>query len=234
MRLARWTIVAAFSAMAAACGGSTPAPAADAARGSTPAAPEHKYLLERIDDAAVVQLYADGFRALPLQEKTLLWHLSQAALAGRDIFYDQRYAHNLEMRDVLEAIVAHPAGVRRGDARRDPPLHEALLDQHRALQQPHRAQVRAPVHARGVRRGRARGREGRRDVPAARTARRSTACSRACTRCSSIRRSIRRSRARRRRRGRTSSRRARTTCTAASRWRISRATTRNTRSTRGS
>src|SRR5581483_4562979 len=43
---------------------------------------------------------------LPLREKTLVWHLYQAALAGRDIFYDQRYAHNLEMRDVLEAIVA--------------------------------------------------------------------------------------------------------------------------------
>ena len=48
---------------------------------------------------------------LPLKEKTLVWHLYQAALAGRDIYYDQRYAHNLEMRDVLEAIVTHPAGV---------------------------------------------------------------------------------------------------------------------------
>ena len=56
-----------------------------------------------------MQLYADGFRDLPLREKTLVWHLAQAAIAGRDIFYDQRYAHNLEMRDVLEAIVTHPA-----------------------------------------------------------------------------------------------------------------------------
>ncbi|HMB80331.1 MAG TPA: hypothetical protein VKI43_09710, partial [Vicinamibacterales bacterium] len=43
----------------------------------------------------------------------LVWHLGQAAIAGRDIFYDQRYAHNLEMRDVLEAIVTHPAGIDR-------------------------------------------------------------------------------------------------------------------------
>src|SRR3954452_12768582 len=63
------------------------------------------YLLERVGEAAVVQLYADGFRDLPLREKTLIWHLGQAAIAGRDIFYDQRYAHNLKMRDVLEAIV---------------------------------------------------------------------------------------------------------------------------------
>src|SRR5205809_6813431 len=72
----------------------------------TAAAPAGRaYLVERVGEAAVVQLYADGFRDLPLREKTLIWHLGQAAIAGRDIFYDQRYAHNLEMRDVLEALV---------------------------------------------------------------------------------------------------------------------------------
>jgi dipeptidyl-peptidase III len=70
-----------------------------------------KYLLERVDDAAVAQLYADGFNALPLDQKTLIWHLYEAALAGRDIYYDQRYAHNLEMRDVLEEILTHAAGL---------------------------------------------------------------------------------------------------------------------------
>src|SRR3989475_8108941 len=94
------------------CGGGSgstvtlPAPAAPAA--PAPPSADRTYLLERVDDAAVVQVYADGFRDLPLKEKTLVWHLYQAAIAGRDIFYDQRYAHNLEMRDVLEAIVAHP------------------------------------------------------------------------------------------------------------------------------
>jgi dipeptidyl-peptidase III len=72
---------------------------------------DRKYLVERVDEAAVVQLYADGFEKLPLREKTLVWHLYQAALAGRDIFYDQRYAHNLEMRDVLEEIITHPENV---------------------------------------------------------------------------------------------------------------------------
>ena len=72
---------------------------------------DRKYLLERIDDAAVAQLYADGFSALPLDQKVLIWHLYQAAVAGRDIFYDQRYAHNLEMRHVLEEIITHPSGV---------------------------------------------------------------------------------------------------------------------------
>jgi dipeptidyl-peptidase-3 len=70
-----------------------------------------KYLLERVEEAAVVQLYADGFSALPLDQKILIWHLYGAALAGRDIFYDQRYAHNLEMRDVLEEILTHASGI---------------------------------------------------------------------------------------------------------------------------
>ena len=69
------------------------------------------YLLECVDEAAVVQLYADGFDALALREKTLIYHLYLAAIAGRDIYYDQRYAHNLEMRNVLEEIITHADGI---------------------------------------------------------------------------------------------------------------------------
>ncbi|HXT69066.1 MAG TPA: hypothetical protein VN700_04905 [Vicinamibacterales bacterium] len=72
---------------------------------------ERKYLLEQVDDAAVVQYYADGFDDLPLDQKILAWHLYQAALAGRDIYYDQRYRHALEMREVLEEILTHAAGI---------------------------------------------------------------------------------------------------------------------------
>src|SRR5262245_29840885 len=96
---------------AAACGG--PSPSESAAGTATPNAvsataerdTDRRYLLERVDDAAVVQVYADGFDALPLNDKVLLWHLYQAAVAGRDIYYDQRHAQALEMRDVLEAII---------------------------------------------------------------------------------------------------------------------------------
>lgn len=72
---------------------------------------ERRYLLERVDDAAVVQIYADGFASLPLREKTLIWHLYQAVLAGRDIFIDQKHRNALEMRGLIEQIVAHPQGV---------------------------------------------------------------------------------------------------------------------------
>jgi dipeptidyl-peptidase-3 len=97
---------------AVSCGSGGPAPSAGGPATATAApAAERQYLLERVDDAAVVQLYADEFHALPLKEKTLIWHLYQAAIAGRDIYYDQRYAHGLEMRDILEAIVSHPGAV---------------------------------------------------------------------------------------------------------------------------
>ena len=71
---------------------------------------DRQYLLERVGDAAIVQIYADGFEHLALRDKILCWHLSQAALAGRDIYYDQRYAPNLRIRRLLEAVVTHPAG----------------------------------------------------------------------------------------------------------------------------
>src|SRR4030095_16032566 len=96
--------------------GSNTVPAAKPADGAGVAntvQPEasRKYLLERVDDAAVAQLYADGFKDLPLEQKALIWHLYQAAVAGRDIYYDQRYAHNLEMRDLREEILSHADGV---------------------------------------------------------------------------------------------------------------------------
>jgi dipeptidyl-peptidase-3 len=47
-------------------------------------------------------------------EKTLVWHLYNAALAGRDIYYDQRHRHNLGMRHLLEQILRYPASVPAG------------------------------------------------------------------------------------------------------------------------
>ena len=96
-----------------ACGGDRGSRTSGPSAGSTgpQAATDRPYLLERVEDAAVVQLYADGFHELSARDKMLVWHLYRAALAGRDIFYDQRYAHSLEMRDVLEAVLTHPSGV---------------------------------------------------------------------------------------------------------------------------
>ena len=93
------------------------------------------------------------FRRAAAGEKTLIWHLYQAALAGRDIFYDQRYAHSLEMRDVLEGD-PHASGRRRRPTLAEIQRYTKLFWINTGpLQQPHRTQVRARMHARSVRRG---------------------------------------------------------------------------------
>lgn len=72
---------------------------------------ERKYLLERVGKVAIVQLYADGFAELSLDDKLLAYHLYRAALAGRDITYDQLHRHGLAIRNILEEIITHPKGI---------------------------------------------------------------------------------------------------------------------------
>jgi dipeptidyl-peptidase-3 len=73
--------------------------------------PSRKYLLERVDDAAIVQLYVDGFEKLPKNDRILIYHLSQAAIAGRDIYIDQKYRHSLAIRDLIEEVITHANGI---------------------------------------------------------------------------------------------------------------------------
>lgn len=76
-----------------------------------------KYELGRVDSTAIVQLYADGFDELSLNDKILCYELTEAAIAGRDIAIDQRFADNLPIRCVLESLWLVrdelPADVRR-------------------------------------------------------------------------------------------------------------------------
>ncbi len=113
--LLRLNVIACAALCVAGCGATereSSVPAAPAA--GAPGASERQYLLERVDNAAIAQLYADGFEALPLREKTLIYHLYEAVIAGRDIFYDQKHVNALEMREVLEAIITHTKQVDPG------------------------------------------------------------------------------------------------------------------------
>ncbi|HEB52099.1 MAG TPA: peptidase M49 [bacterium] len=65
---------------------------------------ERPVLLDRVDKTVIAQLYADGFEELDLRDKLLAYHLSQAAIAGRDIFLDQRFEYNLPLRWILESL----------------------------------------------------------------------------------------------------------------------------------
>jgi dipeptidyl-peptidase-3 len=72
---------------------------------------ERPYLLERVGEFAIARLYADSFHDLSRQQRILAYYLSRAAIAGRDIYYDQMGRDNLEVRDLLEEILTHPGQV---------------------------------------------------------------------------------------------------------------------------
>ncbi|HVQ24995.1 MAG TPA: peptidase M49 [Planctomycetota bacterium] len=90
----------------AGCTAPAPAPAPASAAGSATSA-ERPVLLQRVDDVAIAQLYADGFENLSLDDQRLCWHLTQAAIAGRDIYLAQRCAEGPAIRDLLEELVTH-------------------------------------------------------------------------------------------------------------------------------
>ena len=70
---------------------------------------------EKFADLKILRYQVPGFDSLPLQQKRLLYYLSQAALSGRDIIYDQNYKHNLAIRRSLEAILSSYKGDRSGE-----------------------------------------------------------------------------------------------------------------------
>ena len=69
------------------------------------------YHQEMVDGIAVVPLYADAFQALPRKQRILAYHLTRAALAGRDIAFDQNHRQALEIRQLLEEIDLHRRGI---------------------------------------------------------------------------------------------------------------------------
>ena len=71
-----------------------------------------EYFSEQFADLNLVRYQVPGFDELPLQQKQLLYYLYEAALSGRDIYYDQSYRYNLLVRRTLEAIVNSYSGDR--------------------------------------------------------------------------------------------------------------------------
>lgn len=67
---------------------------------------------DRFADKRILRYRAPGFDDLSDRQKELLYYLSEAAVSGRDIMYDQNYKHNLRIRRTLEEIVKHYPGDR--------------------------------------------------------------------------------------------------------------------------
>lgn len=72
---------------------------------------EHfQYLDERFADIQLLRYEVPGFETLSLRQKKLIYYLSEAALLGRDILWDQNCRYNLRIRQMLEAIYTTYSG----------------------------------------------------------------------------------------------------------------------------
>ncbi len=71
-----------------------------------------EYKVDRFADIQVLRYQVPGFEELSLQQKTLIYYLSEAAAWGRDIHWDQQYKHNLAIRQMLETVYTAYSGDR--------------------------------------------------------------------------------------------------------------------------
>ncbi|RKN81639.1 dipeptidyl-peptidase 3 family protein [Ulvibacterium marinum] len=65
---------------------------------------EFDYVIDQFADLRILRYQIPGFDELTLKEKQLVYYLTLAGLAGRDIMWDQNYRHNLQIRNALERI----------------------------------------------------------------------------------------------------------------------------------
>ena len=73
------------------------------------------YTVEQFADLQILRYRVPGFENLPLRRKQLIYYLSQAALEGRDILFDQNGKYNLQIRRLLEAVYIHFKGDRTSE-----------------------------------------------------------------------------------------------------------------------
>ena len=73
------------------------------------------YTVEQFADLQILRYRVPGFDTLSLPRKRLIYYLTQAALEGRDILFDQNGKYNLQIRRLLESIYIHYQGNRSTD-----------------------------------------------------------------------------------------------------------------------
>lgn len=78
--------------------------------GAGKAAPFDNYVVDRFADIEVLRYDVPGFNELPLAQKKLIYYLTEAAINGRDILWDQNNRHNLALRQLLEAVYTNFSG----------------------------------------------------------------------------------------------------------------------------
>ena len=73
------------------------------------------YTVDKFYDLEILRYQVPEFDSLSLQQKTLVYHLTEAALQGRDILYDQNGRYNLRIRRALEALYTQYKGDKKSE-----------------------------------------------------------------------------------------------------------------------
>jgi len=94
-----------MATMLTACGTQPQAPVAD----------DFKYADEQFADLQMLRYKVEGFEDLTLKQKELVYYLSEAALEGRDILFDQNGKYNLTIRKMLETVYTDFKGDKADD-----------------------------------------------------------------------------------------------------------------------
>ena len=73
------------------------------------------YTVDKFYDLEILRYQVPEFDSLSLQQKTLVYHLTEAALQGRDILYDQNGRYNLRIRRALESLYTQYKGDKKSE-----------------------------------------------------------------------------------------------------------------------
>ncbi len=73
---------------------------------------DFEYVVDRFADVEILRYQVPGFEDLSLNQKQLIYWLNEAALAGRDMLWDQNCRYNLAIRDLVEAVYTDEGGVK--------------------------------------------------------------------------------------------------------------------------
>lgn len=76
---------------------------------------QFKFDVEQFYDLRILRYQVPGFDQLTLKQKELVYYLYEAAMAGKDIIWDQNYKYNLTIRKTIEAIVSTYRGGKNND-----------------------------------------------------------------------------------------------------------------------
>lgn len=77
---------------------------------TTPSIEDFPYMVDQFYDLGILRYRVPGFEDLSVQQKALVYYLSEAALWGRDILTDQNCRYNLRIRRVCESVYENYAG----------------------------------------------------------------------------------------------------------------------------